>query len=188
MEKVILESHAETIQKHLDDGAATDASKPLGLAVNIAFEPHIFTRHHLKLRALLLHDEAWFCARDIGHLMGIEWHERKAIKLDPDQLRVLKLKGSGRSEDHLMLSESGVYAMLVYHYLPENRHLRQWLTHQVLPMLRGQPQPALTQAPSLGILEWDGGALSLLHWRKEPWIRLRDMPQVAPVSGCGSVW
>jgi prophage antirepressor-like protein len=101
---------------------------------------------------------------------------------------VLKLKGSGRSEDHLMLSESGVYAMLVYHYLPENRHLRQWLTHQVLPMLRGQPQPALTQAPSLGILEWDGGALSLLHWRKEPWIRLRDMPQVVPVSGCGSVW
>ncbi|UZE29875.1 BRO-N domain-containing protein [Pseudomonas asplenii] len=156
--------------------------------VDISFEPHLFTRHHLKLRALLLHDEAWFCARDIGRLMGIEWHERKAIKLDPDQRRTLSLQSNGGPEEHLMISESGVYAMLVYHYLPENRHLRHWLTHQVLPMLRDQPQPARTQAPSLGVLEWSGGALSLLHWRKEPWIRLRDMPQVVPVVGCGGVW
>ncbi|NWC16885.1 phage antirepressor protein [Pseudomonas gingeri NCPPB 3146 = LMG 5327] len=188
MGKVILESLAETIQNLLDNGSAYDVSEQLGLAVNVAFEPQIFTRHHRKLRALLLHDEAWFCARDIGYLMGIEWHERKAIKLDSDQRRLLSLQGNGGAEEHLMLSESGVYAMLVYHYLPENRHLRQWLTHQVLPMLRDQPQLALTQAPSLGLLEWNGGALSLLHWRKEPWIRLRDMPQVVPVSGCGRVW
>jgi prophage antirepressor-like protein len=27
-----------------------------------------------------------------------------------------------------MLSESGVYALLVYHYVPGNRLLREWLT------------------------------------------------------------
>ena len=43
--------------------------------------------------------------------MGIEWHERKAVKLDPDQRRPLNLQGNGGPEEHLMLSESGVYAM-----------------------------------------------------------------------------
>jgi len=64
-----------------------------------------------------------------------------------------------------MLSESGVYAMLVYHYCPENRHLRRWLTHHVVPMLRDGGGVASNQAPSLRLMEWAGGTLSLLHWR-----------------------
>ena len=39
-----------------------------------------------------------------------------------------------------MVSESGVYALLIYHYYPENRCLRQWLTHAVVPALRGKQQ------------------------------------------------
>ena len=42
----------------------------------------------------------------------------------------------GAVQDTLMLSESGAYAMLLYHYHPENRHLRQWLTHEVVPAMR----------------------------------------------------
>ncbi|WP_248799415.1 hypothetical protein [Pseudomonas sp. MWU13-2105] len=71
MEKVILERPTETIQNPLENGSALDSSTQLGLAVDIAFEPQVFTRRHLKLRVLLLHDEAWFCARDIGHLYAM---------------------------------------------------------------------------------------------------------------------
>lgn len=149
------------------------------------FNPKTFIRHHIRLRALLLHAEPWFCARDIGRLMGVDINGRQALKLDADQRQVMRLSGSDDSQETLMLSESGVYAMLVYHYCPENRHLRRWLTHDVVPMLREEAGPVLTQAPHMRAMEWAGGTLRLLHWRKEPWVRLRDMPGLLSASYSG---
>jgi prophage antirepressor-like protein len=140
------------------------------------FIPQTFIRHHIQLRALLLQAEAWFSARDIGRLMGVEINGRQALKLDADQRRIMRLSASDDAPATLMLSESGVYAMLVYHYCPENRHLRRWLTHHVVPLLREEAGPASTQTPHMRAMEWAGGTLRLLHWRKEPWVRLRDMP------------
>ncbi|MNI69931.1 hypothetical protein D3C73_1257090 [compost metagenome] len=108
--------------------------------------------------------------------MGVDINERQAFKLDADQRRMMCLAGGNESKETLMLSESGVYAMLVYHYCPENRHLRRWLTHHVVPMLREEAGAVSHQVPRLRSMEWTGGTLRLLHWRKEPWIRLRDMP------------
>ncbi|WP_338921687.1 Bro-N domain-containing protein [Pseudomonas silesiensis] len=149
------------------------------------FVPKTFIRHHIQLRALLLHAEPWFCARDIGRLMGVDINGRQALKLDADQRRMMHLSGNDDLQETLMLSESGVYAMLVYHYCPENRHLRRWLTHHVVPMLREEEGPVSTQAPHIRAMEWAGGTLRLLHWRKEPWVRLRDMPGLLSVSYSG---
>ena len=162
---------------------------PEDSAQSAAYEAHYlpktFIRHHIQLRALLLHAEPWFCARDIGRLMGVDINGRQALKLDADQRRVISLSGSDDAQETLMLSESGVYAMLVYHYCPENRHLRRWLTHHVVPMLREEAGPVSTQAPHMRAMEWAGGTLRLLHWRKEPWVRLRDMPGLLSVSYSG---
>lgn len=149
------------------------------------FIPKTFIRHHIQLRALLLHAEPWFCARDIGRLMGVDINGRHALKLDADQRRMMRLAGSDEAQETLMLSESGVYAMLVYHYCPENRHLRRWLTHHVVPMLREEAGAVSTQAPHMRAMEWAGGTLRLLHWRKEPWVRLRDMPGLLSASYSG---
>ncbi len=146
------------------------------------FTHKTFIRHHIQLRALLMHAEPWFCARDIGRLMGVDINGRQALKLDADQRWMMYLSGNDDSQETLMLSESGVYAMLVYHYCPENRHLRRWLTHHVVPMLREDAGSVSTQAPHFRAMEWAGGTLRLLHWRKEPWVRLRDMPSVLAVS------
>ena len=75
-----------------------------------------------------------------------------------------------------MLSESGVYALLVYHYVPGNRLLREWLTHQVVPALRDAEHSEHSDRPMLSLLDWPEMSLSLLHWQDEGWIRLRDMP------------
>lgn len=41
-----------------------------------------FTCHNLPLHALLLENQPWFCARDIGRLMGFHLSERMVNKLD----------------------------------------------------------------------------------------------------------
>ncbi len=96
----------------------------------------VFSRHNLSLHALLLENQPWFCARDVGRLMGFHLNDRVVNKLDNDQRRVLWIEYFRETEQQLMLSESGVYALLVYHYVPANRLLREWLTNEVVPTLR----------------------------------------------------
>lgn len=136
----------------------------------------VFTRHTHPLHALLLENQPWFCARDLGRLMGWYLNERTTRKLDEDQRQTLKLLFHGQPEEMLMSSESGAYALLVYHYTPGNRLLRSWLTHEVVPTLRDERQPRTMERPLLSMLDWPEMSLNLLHWQDEGWIRLRDMP------------
>lgn len=142
--------------------------------------PHIFTRHKLHLHALLLENQPWFSARDLGRLLRLFLDERALRKLDPDQHRSVRMLIHGTVENTLMVSESGVYALLVYHYCPEYRGLREWLTHDVVPALRDAQQPTSTERPMLSLLNWPEMSLSLLHWNNQPWIRLQDVPQILP--------
>jgi prophage antirepressor-like protein len=136
----------------------------------------VFSRHNLALHALLSENQPWFCARDIGRLMGVHLSDRMINKLDKDQRRFLWIEYYRQPEKQLMLSESGVYALLVYHYVPGNRLLREWLTHQVVPSLRDAESPKNPDRPRLSLLSWPEMSLNLLHWQNEGWIRLRDMP------------
>lgn len=140
------------------------------------FTATIFTRHNLSLHALLLENQPWFSARDIGRLMGVHLSDRMVSKLDKDQRRIFGIEYFRKPEKQLMLSESGVYALLVYHYVPGNRLLREWLTHQVVPALRDAVASKKPDQPMLSVLNWPEMSLSLLHWQDEGWIRLRDMP------------
>jgi len=137
--------------------------------------PTLFTRHHRRLYALLLEGQVWFCAHNLGRLMGYCLDERGVRKLDPDQHRMLNVRELG---DTLMISESGTYALLVYHQGPHTRQLREWLTLHVSPTLRDANHLGHSERPTLGLLDWAGSSLNLLHWQNEPWIRLRDMPNV----------
>ena len=136
----------------------------------------VFSRHNLSLHALLLENQPWFSARDVGRLMGFHLNDRVVNKLDSDQRRVMWIEYFREPEQHLMLSESGVYALLVYHYVPGNRLLREWLTNEVVPTLRDAADSGDSNRPMLSLLDWPEMSLSLLHWQDEGWIRLRDMP------------
>ncbi|AFY21383.1 Bro-N domain-containing protein [Pseudomonas sp. UW4] len=138
--------------------------------------PTVFTRYTLALHTLLLENQPWFCARDIGRLMGVHLSDRMVSKLDKDQRRILWIEYFRKPEKQLMLSESGVYALLVYHYIPENRLLREWLTNQVVPALRDAEPQGSSDRPMLSLLDWPEMSLSMLYWQDEGWIRLRDVP------------
>lgn len=140
------------------------------------FEAKTFLRHHRQLRALMLEHQAWFCLADVARLMGKHLDERATRKLDPDQHRTAWLSSSCQWSKQLMISESGLFAILVHHYVPENRALRQWLTHDVLPQLRHAPEQHL---PCRTSMQWEGNSVGLMEWQCDYWVRLRDMPKVA---------
>lgn len=160
----------------------TNLNPPMPRRQPKPFQPTLFYRHNRPLHALLLENQPWFCARDLGRLIGWPLNERTVRKLDADQHRVMTLDYPSGAASELMVSESGVYAMLVHHYHAENRGLRQWITHDVVPALRGEAVAVDDPSPNLSMLQWPGLSVSLLHWQSEPWIRLRDMPMMLPYS------
>lgn len=84
----------------------------------------------------------------------------------------------GEYRDTVMISESGAYTVLAHHYIPENRSLRQWLTYEVIAVMRDAQGSGQREIPQTLLMNWTGRSLCLLHWQSEPWIRLRDMPEV----------
>lgn len=140
--------------------------------------PHVFTRHNLHLHTLLLENQAWFSARDLGRFLRLYLDERALRKLDPDQHQYRKVLHHGAVEQTLLISESGIYALLVYHYCPEYRSLREWVTHNVIPALRDAQVTNQCEHPVLSLLDWPQMSLSLLQWNNQPWIRLQDVPHI----------
>ncbi|MBX8542936.1 Bro-N domain-containing protein [Pseudomonas cichorii] len=134
------------------------------------------------LRAIFTESQAWFCLSDLARLMGQTLGERSSLKLDADQRRVVWLQANGKWQKQLMVSESGAFALLVHHYVPENRALRQWLTHEVLPVLHGAQNVTLDN-PRLSYLQWPGTSLSVMQWRdgRKDWL-LSDSSRSAAAS------
>lgn len=141
-------------------------------------EATLFLRHNRPLHTLWLESQAWFCARELGRLIGRYLDEQIIRRLDADQHRTVALLRYGEYRDTVMISESGAYTVLAHHYIPENRSLRQWLTYDVIGVMRDAQGPTHHDAPQTSLMNWTGRSLCLLHWQSEPWIRLRDMPQM----------
>lgn len=140
--------------------------------------PVVFTRHNRPLHTIWLESQAWFSARDLGRLIGRHLDTHALRKLDPDQTRTLTLLCNGTYQPTAMISESAAYTILLHHYTPENRSLRHWLTHEVITVMRDEHAQHDVQVPSLSLLRWAELSLSMLHWQNEPWIRLRDLPEL----------
>ena len=137
--------------------------------------PHFFHRYSRRLRGVLLDQQAWFVLRDLVKLTASHLSPRVVQKLDPDQSRWERLVGA--EEDELLVSESGAYTLLMLHfYHPENRSLRQWITHEVIPALRGPTLPV--QHPRRSLLRWENRDIALLEWNDQLWVRYSDVPQL----------
>lgn len=143
--------------------------------------PHSFHRHSRRLRGLLLDQQAWFVLRDLAKLTASHLGPRVAQKLDPDQSRWERLAGT--EEDELLVSESGVYALLMLHfYHPENRSLRQWLSNEVVPVLRESEQHNAL-LPRHQFRQMHGQQVAVLDWQGRLWMRVVDAARLMALEG-----
>ncbi|BAU72161.1 BRO-N domain-containing protein [Metapseudomonas furukawaii] len=141
------------------------------------FVPSVFHRHHRALRALLIDDQVWVVAHDLGPLTNRRFDRHLARKLDPDQWRHARIENhQGEVETQLLISESAVCELLkVNFYHPENRSLRQWFTGEVVPALRSAANPSL---PRQRRFTWQGKEFNLMEWQGREWVRMKDVAEL----------
>jgi prophage antirepressor-like protein len=136
----------------------------------------VFIRHQRSLRALMLENQPWFAARDLGALMSCPAEHFTQHRLDADLRRQVRLQTQSGEEDTWLVSEAGFFTLLTRYRHAENRSLRQWITNEVIPALRGPTLPA--QHPRRSLLRWESRDIALLEWNDQLWVRYSDVPQL----------
>ena len=97
--------------------------------------------------------EPWFVARDVCDCLELVNITRALCELDDDEKCELSdFESSGRRP--LIISEPGLYSLILRSRKPQARMFKRWITHEVLPALRrsGQysmPSSTFSNAPAI---------------------------------------
>lgn len=89
------------------------------------------------MRTLNLNGEPWFVLKDVCDVLGLSTPARVAERLDSDEVSQAHLIDSvGRSQEMTIISESGLYNVILRSDKPEAKPFRKWVTAVVLPSIR----------------------------------------------------
>lgn len=86
-----------------------------------------------KVRATTIGNEIWFVAKDVCAILGLSNPSVALGSLDSDERSKFFL---GRQGSVNIISESGLYALVIRSNKPNARRFRKWVTQEVLPSIR----------------------------------------------------
>lgn len=94
-----------------------------------------------EIRALEIDGEPWFVGKDVAHALGYANH-KKALGDHVDEEDKMQEDGVtirdpiGRDQHPTIISESGLYSLVMGSKLKEAKKFKRWVTHDVLPTIR----------------------------------------------------
>lgn len=90
-----------------------------------------------KIRTVTIGSTIWFVAKDICDALAIQQPVRAVENLDSDEVSKTHVTDSlGRNQSTYVISESGLYALVIRSNKPNARRFRKWITSEVLPSIR----------------------------------------------------
>lgn len=89
-----------------------------------------------NVRIVMRDDNPWFVAKDVCECLGIANSRDAVARLDDDEKDVGKADTLGGSQDITLISESGLYTLIMRSNKPEAKEFRKWVTSEVLPSIR----------------------------------------------------
>ena len=99
-----------------------------------------------NIRALTIDSEPWFVAKDVCDALGIATnHLREDGRgLDDDEVTTLP-NWEGKGAAPLIITEAGLYSLILRSRKPEAKRFKRWVTHDVLSTIRSHGMYATPQ-------------------------------------------
>ena len=119
----LLDTVVSSNSQELSDASASSALK--------LFENPLF-----KARVVMRCSDPWFVAKDACDCLKITNVSQACQTLDEDEKGIYKVYTLGGSQDMMLISESGLYALIMRSNKPEAKVFRKWVTSEVLPSIR----------------------------------------------------
>ena len=100
----------------------------------MANELQIFTYKEQQVRTTEIDSEIWFVAKDVCDVL--EMTVEATRRLDNDEKGLKKIQTPGGVQDITIISEAGLYTLLMRSNKEEAKPFRRWVTHEILPAIR----------------------------------------------------
>lgn len=102
-------------------------------------ELQVFSYEGNEIRTVQKDDETWWVLKDVCDILELSNPSMIAERLDDDEKVKVDPKqylGSRSNEPITIISESGLYNVILLSRKPEAKKFKRWVTHEVLPAIR----------------------------------------------------
>jgi anti-repressor protein len=97
----------------------------------------VFTHEELgKVRVVVRDGEPWFVAKDVCELLDLGNPRSSVALLDADEADVHTVDTSSQRREMSIVSEAGMYSLILKSRKPEAKAVKRWITHDVMPSIR----------------------------------------------------
>jgi prophage antirepressor-like protein len=94
--------------------------------------------HNLTIRAVEIEGEPWFVAKDVIRALGLSSSGSNYTMLKAEEVKPLSrglISGKGMTNAKI-ISESGLYKLVMRSDKPDAKAFQDWVTREVLPAIR----------------------------------------------------
>jgi prophage antirepressor-like protein len=99
-------------------------------------ELQIFQKDNFHVRAIEKDGEPWFIAKDACETLEISNSRDAVSRLDEDEKGVVLTDTPGGKQQLTIVSEPGLYSLVLGSRKPEAKAFKRWITHEVIPAIR----------------------------------------------------
>lgn len=135
----------ETILNAFNILTAENQAKVLNAARNLQAEQQqnikSFNYHGQEVRTVEISGQPWFVAVDVCNVLEIGNSRMAVDRLDEDEKMTVSSTDShsgtrGGAQKMTIVSESGLYSLILGSRKPEAKQFKRWITHEVIPSIR----------------------------------------------------
>ena len=115
----------------------------------MANDLQVFDFEEYAVRIIMQDGEPWWVAKDVCNVLELTNPSMALVNLDDDERAKFNL---GRQGEANIISESGLYSLIIRSDKPEAKKFRRWITHEVIPSIRktGKYELEKQQIPRIG--------------------------------------
>ena len=113
------------------------------------------------VRVVDINGEPWFVAADICAALELNNTSMAVAGLDDDERDVSSVDTRGGPQSATVISESGLYSLVLRSRKPEAKQFKRWITHDVLPAIRK------TGSYSIALPDFSDPAAAARAWADE---------------------
>lgn len=148
-----------------------------------------------EIRSFLVEKEPFFVAKDVCDVLGIKNARLAIVALDEDEKLTYKIHTSGQKRKSWLISESGLYALIMRSSKPEARAFRKWVTKEVLPSIRKKGFYGNAYLPSTFTdvrdvpytkVNYNNTVIRLLQLEDVTWYSLTDIHKAIGSTTCAT--
>ena len=113
----------------------------------------IFNFNSTEVRVLTIDNNPWFVAKDLCDVLEHSNSRMALERLDDDEKGVSNVYTLGGSQEMSIVSESGMYSLVLTSRKPQAKAFKKWITSKVLPSIRKtgvyqiEPKAEVAQLP-----------------------------------------